>query len=101
MGSYQSATVVIKHVSSWRGGLLSTFGMKGSAVSRSSSANHASISSGTFRLSFQVGASDTLALRARLATSLTDGSSGLSDFAFRASGRRLAAWRACPKCSSR
>src|SRR6266852_6962878 len=59
--------------------------------------NHASIASGTFRLSFQVGASDTLALRARLATSRTDGSSGLSDFAFRASGRRLAAWRACPK----
>ena len=25
MGSYQSATVVIKHVSSWRGGLASTF----------------------------------------------------------------------------
>jgi hypothetical protein len=35
-----------------------------------------------------------VALRASLGTSRTDGSSGLSDFAFRASGRRLAAWRA-------
>ena len=52
--------------------------------------NHASISSGTFRRSFQMGASGALT-RARLATTRTDGSSGLNDFAFRASGRRLAA----------
>lgn len=52
--------------------------------------NHASISSGTFRLSFQAGASGALA-RARLATTRTDGSSGLNDFAFRASGCRLTA----------
>ena len=47
--------------------------------------NHASIASGTFRLSFHAGASAALT-RARLATTRTDGSSGLNDFAFRASG---------------
>lgn len=54
--------------------------------------NHASISSGTFRLSFQADASGALpALRARLATSRTDGSRGFRDFALLASGRRLVA----------
>jgi hypothetical protein len=63
--------------------------------------NHASISNGTFRLSFQPGASAGLpVLRARLATSRTDGSRGFRDFAFLASdfgqnpfghsGRRIA-----------
>ena len=43
--------------------------------------NHASISSGTFRLSFQAGASGTLAAR-EARHERTDGSSGLNDFAF-------------------